>query len=58
MPETPRRHRRKGLSLKPSWRDAEEEEEEDEENEEDDDDEFLPSEGSENEMETELLDYM
>ncbi|XP_019959781.1 general transcription factor 3C polypeptide 5 [Paralichthys olivaceus] len=38
---------------------AEDDEDEDEgENEDDDDDEFLPSEGSENEMETEILDYM
>ncbi|XP_040013848.1 general transcription factor 3C polypeptide 5 [Xiphias gladius] len=60
LPETPKRSRRKGPSLKSSVRDvdAEEEEEEDGENEEDDDDEFQPSEGSENEMETEILDYM
>ena len=38
---------------------AEDGEDEDEgENEDDDDDEFVPSEGSENEMETEILDYM
>ncbi|XP_022623743.1 general transcription factor 3C polypeptide 5 isoform X1 [Seriola dumerili] len=60
MPELPKRSRRKGASLKSSVRDvdAEEQEEEDGENEEDDDDEFQPSEGSENEMETEILDYM
>ncbi len=59
----PKKRRRIGLSLKSPWRDAEEEEEvQDDENkdddEEDDDDEFQPSEGSENEMETEMLDYM
>ncbi|GAA6216057.1 general transcription factor 3C polypeptide 5 [Lates japonicus] len=60
LPEIPRRSRRKGQSSKSSMRDveAEEEEEEDGENEEDDDDDFQPSEGSENEMETEILDYM
>ncbi|XP_023255678.1 general transcription factor 3C polypeptide 5 [Seriola lalandi dorsalis] len=60
MPELPKRTRRKGANLKSSVRDvdAEEPEEEDGENEEDDDDEFQPSEGSENEMETEILDYM
>ncbi|KAF3702269.1 General transcription factor 3C polypeptide 5 [Channa argus] len=55
LPESPKKRRRKGLSSKSSWREAEEEEEEDNENEEDD---FQPSEGSENEMETEILDYM
>ncbi|XP_029371301.1 general transcription factor 3C polypeptide 5 [Echeneis naucrates] len=53
--------RGKDASLKSSVRDvdAEEEEEDDDgENEEDDDDEFQLSEGSENEMETEILDYM
>ncbi|XP_071322717.1 general transcription factor 3C polypeptide 5 [Trachinotus anak] len=61
LPELPKRSRRKGAGLKPSMRDMdaeEEEEDEDGENEEDDDDEFQPSEGSENEMETEILDYM
>ncbi|AWP14972.1 putative general transcription factor 3C polypeptide 5 [Scophthalmus maximus] len=62
LPETPRRSTRKGSSFKSSVRDVhadeEEEEEEEGENEEDDDDEFQPSEGSENEMETEILDYM
>lgn len=57
MPEAPKRHRRKGLRLKSSWRDAEDEEEDDD-NEDDEEDEFQPSEGSENEMETEILDYM
>lgn len=39
--------------------DAEEEEDESKEDEEEDeDDEFQPSEGSENEMETEILDYI
>ena len=32
--------------------------EDDEDEEEDEEDEFHPSEGSENEMETEMLDYM
>lgn len=53
MPEIPKRHRRKGLRLNSSWRDAEEEDDD-----EDEEDEFQPSEGSENEMETEILDYM
>ncbi|XP_029024968.1 general transcription factor 3C polypeptide 5 isoform X2 [Betta splendens] len=57
MPEAPTRRRRRGLSSN-FWREAEEADEEDEEEEEDDDEEFLPSEGSENEMETEILDYM
>uniref|UniRef100_A0A4W6FCU3 Ral transcription factor IIIC subunit 5 n=1 Tax=Lates calcarifer TaxID=8187 RepID=A0A4W6FCU3_LATCA len=54
------RAQKPGQSSKSSMRDveAEEEEEEDGENEEDDDDDFQPSEGSENEMETEILDYM
>ena len=41
--------------------DTEEEVQEDEnkdDEEDDDDDEFQPSEGSENEMETEMLDYI
>ncbi|KAK2818911.1 hypothetical protein Q5P01_024472 [Channa striata] len=56
MPESPKKRRRKGLSSKSSWKEAEEEEEEEED--ENEEDEFQPSEGSENEMETEILDYM
>lgn len=63
MPEVPKRRRRIGLSLKYPGKDEDAEEEaQDEENkddeEEDDEDEFQPSEGSENEMETEMLDYI
>ncbi|XP_026152363.1 general transcription factor 3C polypeptide 5 isoform X2 [Mastacembelus armatus] len=61
LPEIPKkRSRRKGPHLKSSARemDVDEEEDDDDENEEDEDDEFQPSEGSENEMETEILDYM
>ncbi|XP_044030137.1 general transcription factor 3C polypeptide 5 isoform X1 [Siniperca chuatsi] len=63
LPEMPKRRRRIGLSLKSPGRDVDAEEEmQDDENkddeEEDEDDEFQPSEGSENEMETEILDYM
>ncbi len=37
---------------------TQEDERDDDDEEEDDDDEFQPSEGSENEMETEMLDYI
>ncbi|XP_042365290.1 general transcription factor 3C polypeptide 5 [Plectropomus leopardus] len=67
LPEYPKKRRRRGLSSKLLERDsdADEEEVQDDENRDDDDDEdedevdeFQPSEGSENEMETEILDYM
>ncbi|KAM9840875.1 general transcription factor 3C polypeptide 5 [Aulostomus maculatus] len=50
-PSSPPTRKRHGRTAS-KW-DAEEEEDE-----EDEEDEFLPSEGSENEMETEILDYM
>ncbi|XP_017280976.1 general transcription factor 3C polypeptide 5 [Kryptolebias marmoratus] len=56
-----KKRRRLGLSLSYPERDEEEEEEEcenKEDDEEEEEDEFQPSEGSENEMETEILDYM
>ncbi|XP_070706075.1 general transcription factor 3C polypeptide 5 [Pempheris klunzingeri] len=59
LPQIPKRRRRLGLSLRDE--EAEEEVQDDEnkdDDEEDEDDEFQPSEGSENEMETEMLDYM
>ncbi|XP_030598611.1 general transcription factor 3C polypeptide 5 isoform X2 [Archocentrus centrarchus] len=61
LPELPKRRRRKGQSLKDVYVEEEEEEEEEEnqeDEEEDEEDEFQPSEGSENEMETEILDYV
>lgn len=63
LPEIPKRRRRIGLSSKFPGRDENAEEEmQDDENkddeEEDEDDDFQPSEGSENEMETEMLDYI
>ncbi|XP_038590467.1 LOW QUALITY PROTEIN: general transcription factor 3C polypeptide 5-like [Micropterus salmoides] len=63
LPERPKRRRRPGLGLRSPENDVDEEEEvQDDENkddeEEDEDDDFQPSEGSENEMETEILDYM
>ncbi|KAK9532861.1 hypothetical protein VZT92_010226 [Zoarces viviparus] len=64
LPEFPKRRRRIGIHSKFSGRDHadEEEQEQDDENKDDEDedeeDEFEPSEGSENEMETEILDYM
>ncbi|KAG8010853.1 General transcription factor 3C polypeptide 5 [Nibea albiflora] len=63
LPQFPKKRRRIGLSLKSPGRDVDTEEEvQDDENkddeEEDEDDEFQPSEGSENEMETEILDYI
>ncbi|KAF7663374.1 hypothetical protein LDENG_00212170, partial [Lucifuga dentata] len=59
MPELPKRHRRRGHESPPSRAvDYEEEEEEENKEEDDEEDEFRPSEGSENEMETEILAYM
>ncbi|XP_047424934.1 general transcription factor 3C polypeptide 5 [Mugil cephalus] len=63
LPEVPQRRRRKALSLTSPGRDVnaeveEEEYDDKEDEEEDEEDEFQPSEGSENEMETEILDYM
>ncbi|XP_008286561.1 general transcription factor 3C polypeptide 5 [Stegastes partitus] len=59
MPERPKRRRRKALKRDvDADEDDEEEYENKEDEEEDEDDEFQPSEGSENEMETEILDYM
>ncbi|KAK1884206.1 General transcription factor 3C polypeptide 5 [Dissostichus eleginoides] len=59
MPELPKRRRRKGLAISPGrGSDSEEENDNKDDEDEDEDDEFLPSEGSENEMETEILDYM
>ncbi|KAM6901227.1 general transcription factor 3C polypeptide 5-like [Lycodopsis pacificus] len=62
LPEFPKRRRRVGQNSKFSGRDHADEEEQDDENKDDEDedeeDEFEPSEGSENEMETEILDYM
>ncbi|XP_034048551.1 general transcription factor 3C polypeptide 5 [Thalassophryne amazonica] len=53
------RRRQIGQNMDVPERAVDEDQEEDEEEEEDeDDDEFQPSEGSENEMETEMLDYM
>uniref|UniRef100_A0A667XZJ5 Ral transcription factor IIIC subunit 5 n=1 Tax=Myripristis murdjan TaxID=586833 RepID=A0A667XZJ5_9TELE len=59
LPEFPVKRRRSGLTLRPRAKAVEEEDnnEEDEE-EEEEEDEFHPSEGSENEMETEILEYM
>ncbi|XP_039856322.1 general transcription factor 3C polypeptide 5 [Simochromis diagramma] len=62
LPELPKRRRRKGQSVKDVYAEEEEDEvgeyENREDEEEDEEDEFQPSEGSENEMETEILDYM
>lgn len=62
LPELPKRRRRKGQSVKDVYAEEEEDEVGEDENredeEEDEEDEFQPSEGSENEMETEILDYM
>ncbi|XP_041666215.1 general transcription factor 3C polypeptide 5 [Cheilinus undulatus] len=60
MPELPKKRRLKGINRKPPNADSEEElqDDEKEDDEDDDDDEFQPSEGSENEMETEMLDYI
>ncbi|XP_072228361.1 general transcription factor 3C polypeptide 5 isoform X2 [Leuresthes tenuis] len=57
MPEVPEKRRRKSLSSKsPVRNDVDSDDDDDEDDEEED--EFQPSEGSENEMETEILDYM
>ncbi|XP_036974237.1 general transcription factor 3C polypeptide 5 [Acanthopagrus latus] len=63
LPEVRKKRRRRGLSSQSPGRDVDTEEEvqEDEnkdDEEDDEDDEFQPSEGSENEMETEMLDYI
>ncbi|XP_068609057.1 general transcription factor 3C polypeptide 5 [Brachionichthys hirsutus] len=63
LPETSKKHRRKGLMSESPQNDADTEEEaQDDGNkddeEEDEDEDFQLSEGSENEMETEMLDYM
>ncbi|KAM4634242.1 general transcription factor 3C polypeptide 5 isoform 2-T2 [Polymixia lowei] len=57
LPVFPMKRRRAGLSIKQKVKAAEPAEDE-EDNEEEEEDEFHPSEGSENEMETEMLDYM
>ena len=60
MIPTPAKRRRSGLSMnsKRSAYYAEKREGEEEDEEADEEDDFQPSEGSENEMETEMLDYM
>ncbi|KAM3874401.1 general transcription factor 3C polypeptide 5 [Diretmus argenteus] len=60
LPEFTVARRRSGFSIKPRVKVVErvEEEEDNNDEEEDEEDEFQPSEGSENEMETEMLDYM
>ncbi|CAJ1070935.1 LOW QUALITY PROTEIN: general transcription factor 3C polypeptide 5 [Xyrichtys novacula] len=62
VPDYPKKRRRLGLSKKYTDEDSEEEkqddEDEDDDNDDDDDDDFQPSEGSENEMETEMLEYI
>lgn len=63
LPEVRKKRRRRGLTSQSPGRDVDTEEEvqEDEnkdDEEDDEDDEFQPSEGSENEMETEMLDYI
>lgn len=63
LPEIPKKRTRLGVSSKFPGRDSDAEEElQDDDNkddeEEDEEDEFQPSEGSENEMETEILDYI
>ncbi|XP_074546569.1 general transcription factor 3C polypeptide 5 [Halichoeres trimaculatus] len=61
-PKYTKKPRRVGLNRRSPDVDSEEEEMQDDDNkydeDEDDDDEFQPSEGSENEMETEMLDYI
>lgn len=62
----PAKRRRSGLSILSKWTsygdktegEEDDEDEEEEEAGEEGEDEFQPSEGSENEMETEMLDYM
>lgn len=59
VPEFPVKRRRSGLSIRPRSKATGPAGDEDDDDEEDDEeDEFHPSEGSENEMETEMLDYM
>ncbi|XP_076025635.1 general transcription factor 3C polypeptide 5 [Genypterus blacodes] len=69
MPDLPKKRRRRGLHERPPEAEEDEEEEEElqeeelqeeeiKEDQEEDEDEFQPSEGSENEMETEILDYI
>lgn len=62
LPETFQKRRRKGLLTLRSperYEDAEDDDNKDEDNKDnDDEDDFQPSEGSENEMETEMLDYI
>ncbi|XP_077944356.1 general transcription factor 3C polypeptide 5 [Gasterosteus aculeatus] len=56
LPEFPKKRRRLGLN---SGREEEEQDDEDRDDEDEyEEDEFQPSEGSENEMETEILDYL
>ncbi|XP_028317974.1 general transcription factor 3C polypeptide 5 [Gouania willdenowi] len=55
LPEHPGRRRRRAIG---KFVDSSEEEEEEDVKEDDEDLDFQPSEGSENEMETEMLDYM
>lgn len=57
MQKSSTRPRRTGSSSKVDGEDDEGDDYEDEE-EEEEEDEYQPSEGSENEMETEILDYM
>ncbi|XP_059214426.1 general transcription factor 3C polypeptide 5 [Centropristis striata] len=61
-PEFPKKRRRRGLLRKPPRESDSDEEPQDDDNKDEDDedeeDEFQPSEGSENEMETEILEYM
>ncbi|XP_054613736.1 general transcription factor 3C polypeptide 5 isoform X1 [Dunckerocampus dactyliophorus] len=58
LPKVPKRPRRAVRSSKVDAEDLEDDDDDDDEEEEDEDDEYQPSEGSENEMETEILDYM
>lgn len=59
MPETFQKHRRKGLlTLRSPETNEDAEDDDNKDDDDDDDDDFQPSEGSENEMETEMLDYI
>ncbi|CAL8317776.1 unnamed protein product [Lota lota] len=61
LPPTPAKRPRSGLSVLAKLTSCAQKpdgEEEEEDNDEEEEDEFHPSEGSENEMETEMLDYM
>ncbi|CAG5867227.1 unnamed protein product [Menidia menidia] len=63
VPEVSQKKRRRSCRSKSSVRNTDPDSEDEncenkEDDEEDEDDEFQPSEGSENEMETEILDYM